>query len=92
VRNITEEPWERPAGVPVPSLQDVGVLTRLAAELDYRVAELGYRVAELDRWRMEFRQMRDSASGFNVRRKEPNYPGSNTLVEPRRSPFPARKR
>jgi hypothetical protein len=54
-----QEPWERQEGVPVPSLEDVGVLVRIVTELDHRIEGL-------KRWRKEFQQMRDSASAYEL--------------------------
>jgi hypothetical protein len=54
-----EEPYERPDGVPVPSLEQVGIVATLVTELEYRVEGL-------KPWLRDFRQLRDSASTFSL--------------------------
>jgi hypothetical protein len=52
-----ESPWEKPEGTPVPSLADIGALTRLVDNVEWTIQQLS---GELER----LRQLQSSASTF----------------------------
>jgi hypothetical protein len=59
-----DEPWERSADVPVPTLADVGALSRLASSL--RGHMRGSGADNMSDWLENFEQMVESAASFEA--------------------------